>query len=206
MIDKKLLALLRTCAQNLDALGAEWAMTGATAMSAYGYERATKDIDLFVADDVRVEFLQRLRTAGFPVEDVMPPAHYSVEPRNNRDREKRIDLLFPAMGVESLGLMAARRMRIEGLDIPVMPLPHLVAIKLQTDPAFDPDRYAKDQQDLRELRSRGLIDIDRVQTVLDDVRDPSAVRRLQDLMTAADRYQDRAPGQPQPPSTRGRRR
>jgi hypothetical protein len=183
MIDKKLRALLRTCAKKLDALDAEWAVTGATAMSVHGYVRATKDIDLFIADDIRPEFLRQLRDAGFPVEDVMPPVHYSVEPRDNRDREQRIDLLFPAMGVECLGLMAAQRMSVEGMELPVMPLAHLVAIKLQTDPAFDPHRYAKDQQDLGELRARGLIESNRVRAVLEDAGDHAAIGRLHALVS-----------------------
>jgi hypothetical protein len=199
MIDKDLVRLLRTCAKHLDALEAEWAVAGATAMAVHGYARQTKDIDLFVADDVRDELLQQLKGEGIRIDEVMPPSHYSIEPKKNRDPEKRIDILFPALGIESLGLMAAERRKVAGLDVPVLQLQYIIALKLQTDPVYERDRYAKDAQDLRELRARGLVDALRVQTVLHDVRDQSALTRLQDLV-----HEARPEGEPSSPPPRRR--
>lgn len=182
MIDKSLVALVRCCARCLDGLEAEWAIGGATAMAVHGYVRQTKAVDLFIADECRAELLAALKSDGHFVDAVMPPAHYVVAPPKAADPESRVDLLFPALGVETLGLMAARRVSVAGMNLPVMPLPHLVALKLQTDPLFDRDRYAKDHQDLRELRARGFIDSRKVEEVLDDVRDTAAVRRLYELL------------------------
>ena len=143
----------------------------------------TSFIDLFIADECRAELLAALESEGYFVDAVMPPVHYVVAPPKVADPESRVDLLFPALGIESLGLMAARRVPVAGMQLPVMPLPHLVALKLQTDPLFDRDRYEKDLQDLRELRARGFIDRQKVEEVLEDVRDTAAVRRLYDLLT-----------------------
>ena len=181
MIEKSLVSLLRRCARRLDELEADWAIGGATAMAAHGYVRQTKDVDLFIADDCRTELLETLRNEGYFIDAIMPPAHYIAAPPQVADPETRIDLLFPALGVETLGLMAARRATVAGMKLPVLPLAHLVALKLQTDPLFERDRYEKDLQDLRELRARGLIDSRRVEEVLEDVGDAAAVRRLYDL-------------------------
>jgi len=182
-LDKDLQKLLRLCAKKLDAIDAEWAIGGATAMAAHGYERQTKDIDLFVADDAREELIEHLTSKGVAVTHIMPPAHYIARPPKTKDLDKRLDLLFPALGVESLGLMAARRHTIDGHELPIMPIEHVVALKLQTDPIFDRDRYAKDAQDLQELRARGLIEPHRVRVVLEDVSDQAALDRLHSLLS-----------------------
>jgi hypothetical protein len=70
--------------------------------------RATKDVDLFIADDVRDRLLERLAARELAIEHVFPPFHFSIAPPGAVDPEARLDLLFPALGVESLALMAAR--------------------------------------------------------------------------------------------------
>lgn len=173
---------LRACAAQLDDLGADWAIAGATAMHAHGYSRATRDVDLFIGDDVRPELLSRLRASGIPVTTVFSPMHYRIDPRGRIDPEASIDLLFPALGVESLGLMAARRAQVEGVEMPIVPLEHLIALKLTTDPELDPSRYVRDQADLIALRDRGLLDVGRVAQILEDVADPDARARLRQLV------------------------
>jgi hypothetical protein len=180
VIRRELRRPLVVLAEELDRLDADWAIGGATALGIHGYERATRDVDVFAGDDVREDLLDRLRDRGQPLEEVFPPVHYAFAPRA-RDPDVRIDLLFPALGVESLGLMAARRARIAGRDMPVVPLAHLVAAKLTVDPEEDRDRHLKDQQDLRALWVRGLIDVRAVQRLLEDVGDREAMRRLHEL-------------------------
>lgn len=173
---------LRVCAEELDALGADWAVAGATAMQVHGYARATRDVDLFVGDDVRLELLGRLRARKLSPTAIFSPHHYRVAPADRRDPEASIDLLFPALGVESLGLLAATRERVDGADLPILPMQHIVALKLTTDPAIDPSRYLRDQADLVALRDRGLVDSSRVAQILDDVGDREARARLVDLV------------------------
>ena len=182
MIRRALIGPLSILAEELDALDADWAIAGATAMGVHGYERATKDVDVLVGDDVRNEVLDRLAARAQPVEEVFPPVHYSVAVPRARDPEVRIDLLFPALGVESLGLMAARRASLAGRKMPIVPLAHLVAAKLAVDPAEDRERYDKDHQDLRALWNRGLIDVAAVEEVLSDAGDRGAVQRLRALI------------------------
>jgi hypothetical protein len=181
-LDPALKSVLFACAEELDDLGADWAIGGATAMQAHGYARATRDVDLFVGDDARLELLARLRARAIPVKAIFSPHHYRIAPAARKDPEASVDLLFPALGVESLGLMAARRTPVEGTKMPVVPLHHLVALKLTTDPGIDPSRYLKDQADLVALRDRGLVDALRVGQILEDVNDPEARTRLTELV------------------------
>jgi hypothetical protein len=182
MIPRRLTRIVDICADELDRMDAEWAVGGAHAMGIHGYSRATKDLDLFVADEARLSLLRRLEAEGYRVQDVFAPSHHSVAPPRSRDPDVRVDLLFPALGVESLGLMAASRHLFGGRSLPVLPLEHLVALKLQVDPAFERDRYERDLQDLRALRERGLIDARRVRAVLADIDDEEAAARLDELM------------------------
>lgn len=186
-LDPAVRKALRVCAQELDDLSADWAVAGATAMQVHGYARATRDVDLFIGDDVRRELLQRLRDRGLPASAIFSPHHYRITPPGRRDPEAAIDLLFPALGVESLGLLAARRHELDGAELPVMPIEHIVALKLTTDPSIDPSRYQRDQADLLALRDRGLVDPARVAQVLEDVDDREARARLTQLCVASPR-------------------
>ncbi len=46
MIRRALVRPLSILAEELDALDADWAIAGATAMGVHGYERATNDVDV----------------------------------------------------------------------------------------------------------------------------------------------------------------
>lgn len=201
--DPALRKALRVCAEELDKLDADWAIAGATAMQAHGYARATRDIDLFIGDDVRSQLLAGLRARGVPVTPIFKPHHYRIDPIARADPEASIDLLFPSLGVESLGLLAANRMVVDGTSMPVLPIHHLVALKLTTDPSIDGARYVRDLADLVALRDRGLVDVPRVRQILEDVDDGEARARLADL---AARKLDRQLGAAARPKRRPRPR
>jgi hypothetical protein len=176
---------LRRVAKELEALDADWAVGGAVAMAAHGYTRETADVDLFIGDDVREELLARLAADdSLDLIELMEPFHYGVVEKGAAT-DARLDLLFPSLGIESLAVMAADRAPVFGESMPVWPLHHIVAAKLVTDPRVDPARAAKDAQDLRELRDRGLIDAARVHELLEDVGDRGARRRLRELTAPA---------------------
>ncbi len=180
-MDADLTKLLRTVARELDELDADWAVGGAVAMGTHGFVRATQDIDLFIADEVREDLLERLSAQGIYAEEVFEPVHYTIVPRRQA-ADVRLDLLFPASAPETLAMMQARRAKVAGVDVPVWPLEHLVAAKLLTDPLIDPDRARKDGRDLDDLHLRGLVDRQRVLGVLDDVGDRGARERLHELV------------------------
>lgn len=206
-LDPALKKALHVCAEELDTLEADWAIAGATAMQAHGYTRATRDIDVFIGDDVRGELLARLKARGVPVKAIFKPHHYRIDPVARKDPEASIDLLFPALGVESLGLLAATRTQVAGKPMPVMPIHYLVALKLTTDPKIDASRFVRDLADLVALRDRGLVDAGRVRQILEDVKDSDALGRLTHL-AAGTLHDGLAPDRPsrQPARPRPRRR
>lgn len=171
---RALRALFALCARELDKLEADWAVGGAFAMGAHGYTRATRDIDLFIGDDVREDLLAALRARGVAVEEVVEDIHYAAIP-DRRDPEERVDLLFPSSEPDVSALMAARPAKVLDRQVPVWPLHYIVANKLLSE-------RDKDAQDLGELRKRGLIDAPRVLEVLQEMREPAAIRRLARLV------------------------
>lgn len=193
MIPKRLARIVALCARELDALGADWAIGGAVAMAAHGYVRATQDVDLFIGDDARDDLLTALKAHRLPMVPAMEPFHYAIVP-DRRHPDARVDLLFPALGIESLALMAARRERIGRHSWPMWPIAHIIAQKLTTDPRIDPARGIKDGHDLQSLRDHGLIDPRQVGELLDDIGDRGAKRRLAALVRPA-----RTPVDPPPP-------
>jgi hypothetical protein len=198
---KKLESMVVLCAKELDALDADWAIGGAVAMGVHGYERATTDVDMFIGDDVREDILARLRTQRVPIVEAMAPIHYAIIP-DTKHPDERVDLLFPALGVESLAIMAAKRAPLFGASLPIWPLPHVAAAKLVVDPELDPERALKDGADLRELRDRGMLDVARIGDILDDVGDRAARTRLHALI----RGEHSSPDHAHPPRVTRRRR
>lgn len=170
----KLRALFARCARTLAALDADWAVGGAFAMAAHGYTRATRDIDLFIGDDAREPLLAALRSQGVAVDEVLEHIHYAAIP-DRRDPEERIDLLFPSSEPDVSALMAARPASVLRYRVPVWPLHLIVVAKLLSD-------RDKDRHDLAELRKRGLIDAGRVLDVLQEMKEPTAIRRLRALV------------------------
>ncbi len=172
----KLRALFSTCVRELERLDADWAVGGAFAMAAHGYTRETRDIDLFIGDDVREQLLAALRARGIAVDEVLEHIHYAAMP-DRKDPEARVDLLFPSSEPDVSAMMSARPAQVLRRKVPVWPLHLIVANKLLSD-------RDKDAHDLAELRKRGLIDASRVLEVLQDMHEPAAIKRLQALVGA----------------------
>jgi len=175
----KLRAAFARCVRELERLDADWAVGGAFAMAAHGYTRATRDIDLFIGDDAREPLLAALRAHGVAVDEVVEDIHYAAIP-DRRDPESRIDLLFPSSEPDVSAMMSARPALVLRKKVPVWPLHLIVANKLLSE------RH-KDALDLEELRKRGLVDAGRVLEVLQELREPGAIKRLQRLMAARSR-------------------
>lgn len=170
----KLRALFARCARTLAALDADWAVGGAFAMAAHGYTRATRDIDLFIGDDVREPLLASLRARGVAVDEILEHIHYAAIP-DRRDPEARVDLLFPSSEPDVSAMMSARPAQVLRRRVPVWPLHLIVANKLLSE-------RDKDAHDLAELRKRGLIDAGRVLEVLQELGERGAIKRLQALV------------------------
>jgi len=72
-----------------------FAIGGAVAMAAYGYTRATNDVDIFIDPNWHTPSLRAMRKAGFKVERIHGDDHW-IATREEGGQRYRIDLLYPS--------------------------------------------------------------------------------------------------------------
>lgn len=137
----------------LESRGVEALVIGAVALAAHGYVRFTEDIDLGVNTDLvtLTQVADALRTAGFDVElrepDGQDPLGGVVDVRGPFGLVQIVNYggRFPA--VIDGGLAAADTVVRSGSRLRIVPLPHLVALKLYAG-------GTKSRADIVELLSR----------------------------------------------------
>ena len=120
----------------LESRGVGAVVIGAVALAAHGYVRFTEDLDLGVNTDLATlnQVADSLRTAGFEVElrepDGQDPLGGVVDVRGPFGLVQIVNFggRFPA--VIDGGLAAADTVIRSGSRLRIVPLPHLVALKL----------------------------------------------------------------------------
>jgi len=139
----------------LESRGVGAVVIGAVALAAHGYVRFTEDLDLGVNTDLSTlgQVADALRTAGFEVElrepDGQDPLGGVVDVRGPFGLVQIVNYggRFPA--VIDDGLAAADTVIRPGSRLRIVPLPHLVALKLYAG-------GTKSRVDIVELLSRNL--------------------------------------------------
>ncbi len=122
--------------QCLSEENVKFLLVGAYAVAAYGYPRATKDIDIFVraAPDNASSLMRALARFGAPLSGVSE-SDFSTEGvvfqiGNN---PRRIDILTRISGVDFQQAYERRKtVSVEGMDIPVISLEDLITNKRAT--------------------------------------------------------------------------
>jgi hypothetical protein len=120
----------------LESRGVDAVVIGAVALAAHGYVRFTEDLDLGVSTDLGTlrQIAESLRTAGFEVElrepDGEDPLGGVVDVRGQFGVVQIVNYggRFPA-AIDG-GLAAADTVIRPGSRLRIVPLPHLVALKL----------------------------------------------------------------------------
>ncbi len=127
-------------------------LIGAYAVAAYGYPRATKDIDIFVqpAPENAANLMRALARFGAPLSGVtefdFSTAGVVFQIGNN---PRRIDILTRISGVDFQQAYDRRRIvPLEGMNVPVISLEDLIANKQATG------------------RTQDLADVERLQSAL----------------------------------------
>jgi len=139
---------------DLLALGVRWALVGGWAVSLRGEPRTTRDLDvtIMVSNDREAEGIARdlgQRGYGFLPESVLEQTdvHRLATVRFISPATPEgciVDLLFASSGIEPEVVAAASRLEVlPGLDVPVVQLGHLIALKV----------LAGRPQDLADLQS-----------------------------------------------------
>ena len=137
----------------LESRGVGAVVIGAVALAAHGYVRFTEDLDLGVNTDLGTlnKVAEALRTAGFEVElrepDGQDPLGGVVDVRGPFGLVQIVNYggRFPA--VVDGGIAAADTVIRPGSRLRIVPLPHLVALKLYAG-------GTKSRADILELLSR----------------------------------------------------
>lgn len=149
---------LRRVSEDLDRLGAGWALIGGFAVSARAEPRFTHDIDIcvLVDSDEAAESVARAMTGlGYAMTAVVEHQYLdrlaTLRLTSPVPGGVPVDLLFASSGVESETVAAAERLEIlHDLVAPVATTAHLVVLKLLSR---DDESRPQDAMDLRALRS-----------------------------------------------------
>jgi len=118
--------------RDLDLASVPHAVSGAVALAAYGYVRATRDIDLLVAvPSVRLpEVFEIVRRHGFVGEDRELIAslrqRYLAEMRSG---PASVEILVPALPFHDTILSRAVRLEVAGVQVPFVSPEDLVVLK-----------------------------------------------------------------------------
>lgn len=158
-MDTKLRRLLKMAVTALDELQVDYAIGGAMAMAAHDYIRETRDVDVFALEEDQDRIAFALRRMGLRVVPVAAPYHLAAYLPNERDPERRIDLLFPAGDPELSAIELPDRRTIEGVAANVFPLSLLVIAKFYAN-------RPKDDLDIEHMLTRGLFDPAEVHRIL----------------------------------------
>jgi hypothetical protein len=174
----------------LAALPAPFALIGGLALDAWGIPRATKDADFAVPVGSAEPAAERLRGAATAVR----PLRIGGVAVRNRERRLRIDLVdrrfhFAKLFADAIAEAgdAARRARVGGVEVPLVSLEHLLAMKLVSgEPRDDADvrrilqREGLDYRRARDLAERhlGPASANRLDALARETGRPEVVRRL----------------------------
>lgn len=149
---------LRRAVTDLDAIGAQWALVGGFAVSAWVEPRLTRDVDaaVTVADDRAAEaVIADLSARGWTPTTLVEQdavgrlATARLQPARGSTAGAVLDVLFASSGIEAELVAEAVRVEIlPELTAPVARPGHLVALKLL---ARDDVRRPQDAADLRRL-------------------------------------------------------
>ena len=120
-------------------------------MHAHGFERSTKDVDIFVTRENAFALLRALRVLGMRVVPIFEPNHYAAYLPRTTDPEERIDVMVPEGEPELSAIEWSETKELLGLVAEVFPIDLLVFAKVY---AMRP----KDELDLAAMMARGLFD------------------------------------------------
>ncbi len=135
--------------QNLD-----YAVIGAFALYAYGYMRATKDIDFITNSAHQSKIVGYLESIGFETLHCSEAFSNHLHPIGSA----RIDMMYIS-GETAVNIFQSAQIKfiIEGIELPVVSPEHLLILKLFAAKS-NPDRKFKELDDIKELVNRTEID------------------------------------------------
>ena len=138
----------------------DYALIGAFALKAYGYTRATQDVDFIARQSDQKKIIVNLESLGF--ETLYRSTGYSnhLHPLSGLGR---IDFVYvKGDTAESIFKETVKILLFDNLTVPVVKPEHLVALKVFAM-KNDPDRALREMADIKELLKLEGINIQQVQ-------------------------------------------
>ncbi len=138
----------------------EYAVVGAFALKAYGYLRATQDVDFLVRSAHQSRIIAHLESLGY--ETIYRSAGYSnhVHPLANLGR---IDFIYIEGETADIILSEARPLLVlDDISVPVVRVEHLIALKVFAM-KNDPERSFREMADLQYLLKLPGLDLEEIQ-------------------------------------------
>ena len=138
----------------------DYALIGAFALKAYGYTRATQDVDFIARQKDQKKIIANLESLGF--ETLYSSTGYSnhLHPLSGMGR---IDFVYvKGDTAESIFKEAVKILLFNNLTVPVVRPEHIVALKVFAM-KNDPDRALREMADIKELLSLPEINLQEVQ-------------------------------------------
>jgi predicted nucleotidyltransferase len=139
--------------------GIDYALIGAFALKAYGYSRATQDVDFLVRIEDQQKIIRHLESLGYETLYSSRGFSHHLHPLS---RLGRVDFVYVAGDTADV-LFAATRclLLLDEISIPVVKLEHLIALKVYAM-QNDPDRTFQEMADIQHLMRVPGIDRDEV--------------------------------------------
>jgi len=135
----------------------DFALIGAFALHAYGYVRATGDIDFVVRSDHQEKIVGYLQSLGYETLHRSKGFSNHLHPLANLGR---IDLIYVEGETAETIFSGTKSIPVfEGLSAPVVKPEHLVALKIFAM-KNDPERSFREMADIRHLMDHVEIDIE----------------------------------------------
>ena len=154
---------LRMICSQLGAHSIEHALIGAFALQAYGYARATRDIDFVVRSRDKAGVINLLESLGFDTIHSSESYSNHIHPIDSL----RVDFMYVDDTTGDRLLDASRQCSAFGdTAVTVAAVPHLVAMKLFSA-RNNPDRQLRDLADVKELLRVSAIDKETLRSLVE---------------------------------------
>jgi hypothetical protein len=161
----------------LSATAAPCALIGGLALDAWGIPRATRDVDLAVPVGKAEPAAERIRRAATEVRPLLIGGVAVREP----ERNLRIDLIdrrfhFGGLFADAIAEATAsrRRARVAGVEVPLVSLEHLLAMKMVSG-------EPKDESDVRRILQSDRLDYPAARDLVERHLGPATANRLDAL-------------------------
>jgi len=141
-------AVFRSLVGFFKQTGIDYALVGAFALKAYGYLRATEDIDFLVRGTYQSRIIGYLESLGY--ETIYRSPGYSNHV-HSLAKLGRIDFIYVEGETADVMLSEARpSLLMDDLSVPVVRAEHLIALKVFAM-KNDPERFFREMADLQYL-------------------------------------------------------